>query len=185
MTIGRLALTAFSVALVGCGVSGTSTHLTLDDINVMTSEMGQSLRASAFLSDRDARSPEALVAIDRAENRTRDIIPVGEQWAIMERVKDSSALQELGRDKNLAFVIPAEHFREGVARGAYDIDEIYTDRRPTHQLSGSLLTVTRSGGVDRTDLYVCEFRLVNLENGAVEWSDTFEFKRAARGKGYD
>ena len=86
-------------AIGACSTSmGATTKMTLDDVNDMTQEMGVSLRSSNFLRDRTSESPRVLVAVDRAQNLTRDVIPLGEQWMIMQRIKDSAALQQIGRE---------------------------------------------------------------------------------------
>jgi hypothetical protein len=125
-----------------------------------------------------------IVAIHKVENLTSDIIPEGDRWWMMQRVRASQPILTLSRDKNLRFVIPAEHLQAGIDRGNLE-DDFAKDRKPTHEMSATFLSATRAAGKHRTDAYLCEYRITDLASGSLVWTEIFEFKRAAFGKGYD
>jgi hypothetical protein len=171
-------------ALVGCAGGAKSTQLTAGDLEETTGVMAQKLAESRFLADRTPESPRMVIAVNKVENLSSDMIPEGEQWWLMERVKGSLPIVELGKQKNLAFVIPAEHLRAARAKGTLP-EEYAANRRPTHEMGATFRSGTRMARLDRTDAYLVEYRITDLATGALEWNETFEFKRAAAGLAYD
>jgi hypothetical protein len=175
--------------LAACAARGaTSTRLTGDDLSEFAARTAQAMQESDAFKLRDESSPRMVIAISRVENLTNDLIPRREQWAMMARVRDSGAMVNLGRRKNFALVIPAEHLEEGLRTGVLE-PGTGDLRAPTHEMTGTLLSATRSGAASgvraRTDAYVCEFRLTDLASGELVWSDGFEIKRAAMGRSFD
>ncbi len=172
------------VVLAGCAGSPRSTQMTSGDLDATTAAMAQQLAGSRFLADRGPASERMVIAISKVENLSSDMIPVGEQWLLMERVKGSLPIVELGKQKNIAFVIPAEHLREGRSRGTLP-EEFAAGRKPTHEMAATFHSGTRLAGKDRTDAYLVEYRITNLATGGLEWNGMYEFKRAAAGLAYD
>ena len=124
------------------------------------------------------------IAINRVTNLTSDMIPESAQWYMMERVKNSQSIGRLSRDKNIVFTIPAEHLRQAKAHGAVE-EGFGQARAPTHVMSATFRSVTRSTGKDRTDLYYCEYEITDLATGEIAWTDKVEFKRVAKGESWD
>ncbi len=176
----------FGATLLGAGCSSAprSTRLQTDDLQAMAIDVAAQLRASSFLQGRTPDSPRMTIAVAPAENLSSDILTEAEKWFLVERVADSVPIQTLGRDFNAAFVVPADKARAARASGAVDRGA-YAGRNPTHRFGATLQSLTRAAGRDRTDLYVIEYRIVNLDTAQIEWSAPFEFKRAAKGKAYD
>lgn len=181
----RHAVTACALAaLLGACASrpAQTTTLTVDDLEVTTTEMAAQLQDSDFLKDRGPESERISVAIQKVENLTSDIIPEREQWWMMQRVRDSAAMVALGRQKNLVFVIPAERLR-GASPPAED--GYASERTVTHEMTATFRSATRAAGKDRTEAYLCEYRITALNSGELVWSGLVEFKRAAFGSSYD
>jgi len=170
---------------VGCTSTPRSTSFTQDDIDTMAIEMGESLRASDFLKERSPNSEPVVIALARVQNLTRNIVPRGQQWFIVEKLKDNSALQEIGRDHGVSFVIPAENLRIMLESGEMEYENAFSGRRPTHRLDGTLRSARVDSGLDQTEAYLCEFRLMDLSSGEESWTDSFNFKRVKRGQQYD
>ena len=124
------------------------------------------------------------IAISKVQNLSSDLISESEEWMLMERVRSSLPIVELGKQRNLVFVIPAEHLRGGQARGNLDAD-FARNRKPTHEMDATFHSATRFKGRDRTDAYLVEYRITDLASGALVWDETFEFKRVAKGLSYD
>jgi hypothetical protein len=82
------------------------------------------------------------------------------------------------------FVIPAKFLREAQRKGTLPEDAAL-ERNPTHEMTATFRTATRTAKLDRTDAYLCEYRITDLADGTLEWSDSFEFKRTAFGRAYD
>jgi hypothetical protein len=170
--------------LPGCASSPPqSTRLTTDDLQTVTIEMAERLRGSDFLRDRTADSPRIIVAIQKVENLSMDIITEGERWYLLERVVGSNPIMSLRQSRNIGFVIPAERVQK--TREVTGDSEFARGRAPTHEMTATFRSVTRAAGLDRTDLYACEYRVTELASGKIAWTDVFEFKRAAAGKAYD
>lgn len=184
--IGRWMLClAMAGGLGGCaGSPARSTRLTDTDLTEFSHEMALRLRESDWMRERDERSQRMVVTINKVENLTTDLLSRGEQWAFVARVRSAEALVGLGRQKNFAVVMPVEHLQEGKDRGNLP-EDFAANRAPTHEMSATLRSATRSGGGQRTDVYLCEFRATRLADGVLEWTDTFEIKRAAVGLSYD
>lgn len=161
----------------------SSTRLTADDLQVITSEMADKLRSSDFLNARTPDSPPIGIAIQRVTNLSSDMIPISEQWWLMERVRNDLPIVQLGQERNLRFIVPAEQIENlrqlGFEPGAFE------GRQPTHVMDAVFRSVTRSGDNARTDLYMCEYRITSLATGELAWADSFEFKRAAFGRSWD
>lgn len=175
---------ACAMALPGCAAPVKTTAITVDDIQEVAVEMAGKLRGSDFLKERGPGSPRMVIAIQRVENLTMDIIPEADRWYLMDRVRSSFSLMELSKEKNIAFVIPAEKLRAAREKGTLEAD-FATERAPTHEMTATFRSVTRAAGLNRTDLYLCEYRITDLASGELDWSDAFEFKRAALGRAYD
>lgn len=186
-TVTLLALLAASACalstLGGCAAKQT-TRIRVVDLEETTTVIADKLRASDFLAERSPASPQMVIAIQKVENLTTDLLPESDRWWMMQRVRASQPILALSRDRNIRFVIPAEHLREGMDRGNFDAD-FAANRSPTHEMTATFLSATRSAGKDRTDAYMCEYRVTDLSSGSLVWTEVFEFKRAAFGKGYD
>lgn len=179
-------LGAFAVSLPGCAMTQSrSTRLTTDDVKEMAVQLAASLASSDFLRERSPSSDRMVIAMDNVQNLSSDLVPVSEQWYLMERIRASTPLASLGSQRNIAFVIPADNLRQLKDRVGAEAALAGAGRAPTHAMRGVLRSVTRAAGLDRTDLYSFETRVIDLGSGAVLWSDSFELKRAAVGKQYD
>lgn len=185
--MGRLlvgALAGASAWLGACAGPARTTSLRTEDLELVASAMAEKLKQSHFLDGRGPGQPKLLLAVRAAENLSSDVMTAADRWYLVEGLTGELPLSTLARDYSIAFVIPEERARAAVERGAVDADA-FAGRRPTHVLTATVQSVTRASGADRTDLYALEYRIVELETGVEQWSDTFEFKRAARGKSYD
>lgn len=173
------------MALAGCAsAQAKTTTLSASDLEATSTEIAAKLRASDFLKDRGPGSPRMVIAINKVENLTSDLIPSSEQWWLMQRVRDSIGIQTLSKELNVKFVIPAKFLREARRKGTLPEDAAL-ERNPTHEMSATFRTATRTAKLDRTDAYLCEYRITDLRDGTLDWSDSFEFKRTAFGRSYD
>lgn len=186
------------LGLSACAAEPRSTRLTVSDLEVISREMAASLGASEALASRGPQSPLWLVSFDRLRNLSSDVLSPAEQWWVIQRVVSSQPILALSEQRNLRFVAPARpNGAVGVSGGLQesggghgtsgeDSGSAYgAGRRPTHQLTGTLYSVTRATAEDRTELYYCEFVLVDLASGETVWTDKFEFKRVAKGHVWD
>jgi hypothetical protein len=181
---------AAAVSLGACAGAPRSTRLTAADLVELSEQMATKLRGSEWMGSRDGSSEPVRVVATRVENLSSDLIPKSEQWYVVSRAVSGDRLVELGRDKNLRFVIPAELLREANAKPENTDMPLPGSANnlvdPTHELSATIRSATRSAmGSTRTDLYLCEFRVTRIGTGELAWADTFELKRAAFGRSFD
>lgn len=189
------------VVTMGCasGPVGQSTRLNIDDFDAMTEAMAQSLLSSDALAGRGADSEPWVVSIDKVLNLSDDVMTVNEQWSIMMQVRGAVPIRALWDEKALRFVLPAERVVEmrgstntppdtspDMSPDTADFAEGFgNQRRVTHTMTATFRSVTRAQAKTRSDLYYCQFDLVDLTTGEPVWSDRFEFKRQARGHMWD
>ena len=174
----------FAAIVTACAAPPKTTRLQVEDFEDVAIEMAASLRASPFLAGRGPQSPRMVIAVSKVENLSSDILSDGEKWYLMDRVIDSAAINALRNSDNIRFVIPAEKLRLLNQKLEPD-QQAGADRDPTHTMTARLLSLVRTAGKDRTDLYYCQFTLTDLASGEIVWTDNFAIKRIARGKAYN
>ncbi len=179
-----IALLVIAFYAMNCAPKTSTSRLTTDDLQAITTEMADSLRSSEFLQERDGRSPEMIITIQSVQNLSSDLIPTSEQWYLVERVVDSLPVRELANSKNIRFVRAADKVRQ--ARENQNVRLDYAgDRTSTHILTATYTSVVRTTAGNRTDAYYCEYSIVDRASGEVDWVDKFEFKREAFGLSWD
>lgn len=179
------ALAGAAVLACGCATPvPASSRLTVSDFEFVSSEMSAKLAASPLLEGRTLQSEPMTVAVSKVENLSTDLLSEGEKWYLVDSVLDSDSMRALRDERNIRFVIPAEKlalFRKTLGPEA----EVASQRSPSHTLTARIRSVTRAASLDRTDLYSCEFSMVELDTGAIVWSDSVLLKRIARGRSYN
>ena len=149
--------------------------------------MAQSLMASKALAGRGPDSKPWVVSIDKVLNLSDDVMTEDEQWSIMAQVRGAVPIRALWDQKAVRFVIPPQ--RVAKMRNNPDATDFAqgfgSDRRVTHTMTATFRSVTRAQARQRSDLYYCQFDLVDLASGETVWSDRFEFKRQAKGPLWD
>lgn len=153
----------------------------------MAASMALSLRASEVIAARTPASEPWVVSFDRVRNLSSEVMPSGEQWWVVANVRGAQPMRELWDEKRIQFVTPGEHAR--ALKPRLDAEGVDTDfgsgREVTHTITATFRSVTRADAMDRTDLYGCEFRMLDLRTGEDVWNDWFEFKRQAHGHVWD
>ena len=159
-----------------------TTRMTATDINEMGAKVAQSLLASKAIASRTAKSPAWIISIDKVRNLSSDVMTSDEQWAIMAHLRGSLPMQTLANDKNVHFVLPPERVAQLRSDLGMQVEQKGFGRStPTHELVATFRSITRATSDSRTDLYYCQFELVDLRTGVPVWSDKVEFKRHAVG----
>ncbi len=184
------AVIAAAGVLAACAAPARNSRMTGDDLEQIGRSIADSLTRSDLLAERDASSAPWLVTITKIRNLSSDVMTESEQWAVVARVRSSLSIEALRESKNIRWVIPVEQVERMRADpsggfGPADSPEFASERRPTHQLIPTFRSLTRADATARTELYYCEFQIVDIETSAVVWSDRFEYKREARGHVWD
>lgn len=189
MSRGRSAL-SLSVCigvfvLAGCGGPPRvkTTFLNSVDLIAMTDRMAESFARDPVMSRRTPRDSPWVISIDRVHNITNQIIPEREKWLYTARLRAQLQQSEIARQRNIVWVIPPERWpmvQEELGQAPPELR-----RKPTHELTAEFGALTNTSGKGRSDMYLCEYQLVDLADGRIVWDDKWEVKRAVSGKTYD
>ena len=183
-THGVLLLLVLGVT-AGCKSHPKSSRIAIEDYIEMAGAMAQSLRQSDAIAERSPDSEPWVVSFEKVQNLSSEIMTRGEQWYVVAQVRNAQPINTMWDDKRIAFVIPAQHAIG--QRGTLDAERadkgFSSDRGVTHTITATFRSITRAGGDGqaRTDLYACEFQMLELNTNVPVWLDTFEFKRSAKG----
>ncbi|KAA0214800.1 MAG: hypothetical protein DYG94_10660 [Leptolyngbya sp. PLA3] len=180
-----VALAVMGASLGACGGQQVrTTRIAAEDFADVAAAVAAQLQASDALHDRGPDDEPWVIAIDRVQNLSSDVISLSEQWWLMAKLRSSLPMRTLSTERAVKFVIPAEHLEAVRARDP-ELGEAAVERAPTHRMGAVFRSVTRVGQNGRTDLYQVDFDLVSLGDGQLEWSGSYEFKRLAFGRGWD
>lgn len=182
-----IVLIALSAFLVSCGPppEARTTFLQSVDLIDMTDEMAQRFAADPAISSRMPDDDAWVISIDRMVNRTNQIIPDGEKWLYLNRLRALLAQSNIAQEKSLLWVIPPE--RWSIVRSEHpEAEEPYGLRLPpTHLLTATFLALTNTSAAGRTDTYHCGYELIELGSGSIVWEGSWEVKRATTGRTWD
>ena len=182
--LAPVVIVLFSLVSLGC-TGPQNSRIQVNDYLEMTDAMAQSLRQSEAFARRSADSEPWVVSFDKVLNLSSEIMTQGEQWGVVAMVRGAQPINSLWNDKRVAFVIPAQYAID--QRGTLDAERadkgFGTERGVTHTITSTFRSVTRvrEDGKGRTDVYACEFQMLDLNTNEPVWLDTFEFKRSATG----
>jgi len=177
-----------AVIAMGCATTGPqSTRMTADDFDAMIADMAAAFAQSEVVAGRTPNSPRWIITINKVQNLTSDAMTDAEQWAIMARLRSATPIRALWDQKNIRFVIPARRVQKMRDNPQLlSVDQSFgSKRRPTHEMSATFRSITRATATDRTELYYCEFEILDLAAGEPVWTDKFEYKRVAHGQVWD
>lgn len=185
---GAAAVLAGGGATSGCA-SGPpvvrTTFLQSVDLVEMTDRMAASLAEAPAITDRTPDSPRWVVSMDRIVNRTNQVIPDGQKWLYVARLRGLLARTDLAREASIMWVMPPAQW----SRVAGELDDprepLELRTPPTHQLTGTFLAQTLTSAAGRSDTYVCSYQLIDLSDGSLVWEDAWEVKRSIAGRTYD
>ncbi len=180
-------LAALAGPLASCAAvpaAPPTTFLRSVDLVEMTDRMAESFASTNPVSERDASDERWVISIHRIANHTNQIIRDSEKWLYVERMRGLLAQSDVGTQRNIVWVYPAEHWSTIAERTDYEQPpELRLE--PTHRLTGTFHALTTTGAAGRTDTYHCSYELIDLDTGRVIWEDAFEVKRAVRGRTWD
>ncbi|MEM9345089.1 MAG: hypothetical protein AAGB26_00600 [Planctomycetota bacterium] len=183
--LASAAIVMLMVSSLGCKTTDRTSRIAVDDYVEMTAVMAQSLRQSDAFAERSAESEPWIVSFDKVLNLSSEIMTQGEQWGVVALVRGAQPINSLWGDKRVAFVIPAQYAID--RRGTLDAERadkgFGSERSVTHTITVTFRSVTRvaEDGQGRTDVYACEFQMLDLNSNEPVWLDVFEFKRTATG----
>lgn len=151
----------------------------------MTDKMAQSFANDEIIGGRTSADQPWVISMYRVVNHTNQIIPDREKWLYLARLRAMLANSDLTRDRRIIWIIPPERWPI-VAEELGVSEEPYGLRmNPTHQFTAEFHALTNTSGQGRTDAYLCDYQLLDLQSGQIMWEDKWEVKRAISGRTYD
>ena len=176
-----------SALLAGCGGApkAKTTFLNSVDLVAMTDRMAQSFATDEVIGRRAATDQPWVISIFRVTNHTNQIIRDSEKWLYVARLRSMLAQSNIAKERSIIWVMPPERWKMvseelGVSEEPYGLR-----MNPTHQLTAEFHALTNTSAKGRTDMYVCDYQLLDLSSGAIVWEGSYEVKRAISGKTYD
>jgi len=172
-----------TVSLTACAANlSQTTRPGLGDMTELTDTIVESIVTSPTFQSRTPASSEIVLTVGEVENRSSDVFTKGEQWYLMQSVaRDIANPIGMGREKNIKFIMPAEHIKDIARRGAV-WDGYANDRRPTHVLNGRFDAITRASEEDRQDFFVFEYTIVDLATGETVVNEAVDVAKSATGR---
>lgn len=168
-----------------------TTRLADADLTQAVLTVRDQLAGSAFLTSRDAGSPEARLVVRRVENLSTDRIPEAEQWSLVSRVLAAEGMQDLLRSKIITVQLPPEKVRL-LERGGLTFGEFQQESWPTHLLEAQIASATRAGSLTggrdadiRKEYYLLSFTIEEVQSRALLWQGTTEVAREVWGSVVD
>lgn len=174
-----------SIALAGCSGApkARTTFLNSVDLIEMTDRMAESFASDEGMRERSSQSSQWIVSIDRMHNLTNQVIPEREKWLYIARLRAVLQQSPIARERNIIWVIPPERWHIVQAELGDAPHELR--RTPTHEMTAEFGALTNTSGKGRSDAYLCEYQLIDMHDGRIVWSDSWEVKRSVSGKTYD
>lgn len=187
----RLAATLL-VALVatggGCATTPPvvrTTFLRSVDLIDMTDRMAERMTSDPVIGARTPASDPWTISIERIANRTNQIIPDGEKWLYIARLRGRLAATDFAAERAIGWIMPPERWAQVAAELESPDEPPLLRERPTHRLTGDFRALTETSGSGRRDTYVCSYQLIDLATGVLTWEGQWEVSRAVRGLTYD
>ena len=175
------------VVLLNVGCAPPRVHTTFlrsVDLIEMTDRMAASFASDDVLGNRSPDAEPWIISIRRIENHTNQIIPEREKWLYVARLRAQLAEARLSDQHSLTWVMPPDRWAQ-VAKKLGESEPASLRMSPTHLLTAEFHTLTSTSGTGRSDTYVCNYQLLNLQSGRLLWEDQWEVKRAVTGRTYD
>ncbi len=174
------------LALVGCGATPgpTTSFLRSVDLVDMTEQMSRSFVQDAAIVNRGSRETPWVISIAKVANHTQQIIPEDEKWLYVGRLRARLAESTVSQEHSLLWVVPPERWPI-IAAELGDPEPPEQRIKPTHVLTATFEALTTTSGSGRSDAYLCDYQLVNLETASLVWEDSWEIKRSVSGRTYD
>ncbi|MCP3905846.1 MAG: hypothetical protein GY715_19660 [Planctomycetes bacterium] len=175
--------------LAGCGDAGPprarTSFLQNVDLVAMTDSMARSFASDPVIGARSPDSERWIVSIHRVANYTNQVIPDREKWLYVGRLRAVLQQSDLAQQRNLVWIIPPERWPIVAEELGVSTEPYGLRLDPTHLMTAEFHALTNTSGAGRSDAYLCDYQLVDLQRGTITWEDRWEVKRTVHGRTYD
>ena len=185
---------ALLLLLAGCGdainKNSYNTFLDADDLIRMTDQMAAAIPSNPQVGAELQKGPLVIVT-QPIVNDTNEIIPAGEKSLYSARIRTLLSSKPALRQQ-FAWVLNRQDYEAlKAAEGAGGADtatlgpvaaETPGPGRlvPQYALTGRFYALTKAGVSQRSDYYLCEFKLRNIATEAELWAGTYETKKLSK-----
>lgn len=187
--LAPLLLTMCAIALAGCGGAPKvkTPFLQSVDLVEMTDRMAESFAASEVIALRASDLQPWVISVYRVINHTNQLIPEREKWLYIGRLRAMLGRTDVSKQHALIWIVPPERWPQIAEAMNADVEHEPLNMRmtPTHVLTAQFNALTNTSAQGRSDAYLCAFELLELSNGKIVWTDSWEVKRAVSGLTYD
>jgi len=179
--VGVVAALLVGGILAGCTSAVQSGHNTLldsVDLQQMTDQMARSIAADPRVHEAISREGALKIVVQPVENQmTAEVLPRGQAEAFTARVR---ALLSQRNPAQFVWVLNRDDF--------YDLRKKELDVplgpapeavNPEYALTAVFTTLTHETSASRSDFYVCNYQLSNLQTRNVLWSDSYKVRKSA------
>jgi PBP1b-binding outer membrane lipoprotein LpoB len=168
---------AFCVFLCGCSSEAiskdrTTTFLTSDDMQAMTDKMAASITSDPAIQQAAAKGP-LIIVIKPVENQTNEIIRDNRKELFVHRLQGLLTAQPALREK-FAWVVNRSDYQKLQAEEIPDVGPSEDRIQPEYALWATFLADTRATAKGRSDIYLCQYKLTNLQTGLQLWTGQYE-----------
>jgi PBP1b-binding outer membrane lipoprotein LpoB len=174
---------ALCVFHAGCSSEAVSkdaktTFLNADDMKAMTDKMAASIMGDPYILQEMQKGPMKIV-IKPVENQTNEIIRDNRRELFVHRLQGLLATQPSLRDK-FVWVVNRSDYEKLRAEEIPDVGPSEDRIQPEYALWATFLADTRATAKGRSDIYLCQYKLTNLQTGAELWTGQYETQKAIK-----
>ncbi|MFK7961036.1 MAG: hypothetical protein AB8G96_10975 [Phycisphaerales bacterium] len=183
-----LLVVALATIAGGCATTppvARTTFLRSVDLIEMTDRMAERMTSDPVIGARTPASDPWTISIERIANRTNQIIPDGEKWLYIARLRGRLEATEFAAERSIRWIMPPERWAQVAAELESPAEPRLLREPPTHRLTGDFRALTETSATGRRDTYVCSYQLIDLLSGVLTWEGQWEVSRATRGLTYD
>jgi len=191
MRCGLFWICALMLTVGASGCHSQSARIPLAEYELAAPKLTQSLQGSQWLAGRTPADPPVRVAITSIRNLTTDVIPLSEEWGLMQQLAARASDLPLCRKTHVRFMIPADRGRflrryetQPLIESAAPVGSVPP---PTHIMSAVFRSIRRvrrnSSGYEKQVrmLYVLDAEITNVRTRQIVWHGSLEFQVTASG----
>lgn len=186
--ISSLALCLSLAACSGPAINpdAHTTFLNADDLVTMTDNMAAQIASDPQIAQLTAVKPMVIV-MEPIQNETNEIIPQNEKWLYVHRVRTLLSDKQQLRSR-FEFVLNRSDYNALQQQEGLTPEQLGTPPervQPEYALTGTFYADTHASSQQRSDYYLCTFRLTRIAPqggtaGEIIWEGRYETKKLAR-----
>jgi PBP1b-binding outer membrane lipoprotein LpoB len=173
----------FCVFAAGCSSEAVNknaktTFLNSDDMQTMTDKMATSIMSDPYIMQ-EMQKGALKVVIKPVENQTNEIIRDNRKELFVHRLQGLLATKPALHDK-FVWVVNRSDYEKLRAEEVPEVGPSEDRIQPEYALWATFLADTQATAKGRSDIYLCQYKMTNLQTGAELWTGQFETSKAIK-----